>query len=160
MLAEMVAARLAEMKKEGSFNGKFSVLTHFFGYEGRCGAPSNFDAAYCYALGYNAALLALKGLTGYLSSIRNLTKPSPRWTAGGVPLTSLMNIERRKGKDKPVIRKALVELDGAPFRAFEKQRQVWAERDEYRYPGPIQYFGPPSVTDMITATLRLERKGR
>jgi pyrophosphate--fructose-6-phosphate 1-phosphotransferase len=159
LLVEMVKIRLAEMKKAGTYDGKFNALTHFFGYEGRCGAPSNFDANYCYALGYNAASLALNGLTGYLSSIKNLTKPAARWTAGGVPLTTMMNIERRHGHDKPVIRKALTDLDGAPFKAFAASREAWAMEDRYVFPGPIQYQGSPVVTEQVTRTLRLEQAG-
>ncbi|HMX94528.1 MAG TPA: diphosphate--fructose-6-phosphate 1-phosphotransferase [Elusimicrobiota bacterium] len=160
LLVEMVKKRLAEMKKAGSYDGKFAAITHFFGYEGRCGAPSNFDATYCYALGYNAAVLALNGLTGYLSSVQNLTKPSAEWKAGGVPLTMMMNVERRKGKEKPVIQKALVRLDDAPFAAFAKARESWAAADDYVFPGPIQYFGPAAVTDAPTRTLRLESARR
>jgi pyrophosphate--fructose-6-phosphate 1-phosphotransferase len=160
LLVDMVKSRLGEMKKAGSYLGKFAAITHFFGYEGRCGAPSNFDAAYCYALGYNAAVLALNGLTGYLSSVRNLTQPSERWGCGGVPLTMMMNVERRHGRDKPVIQKALVELAGAPFRELEKFRDAWALEDLYLFPGPIQFFGPPSVTDLVTKTLRLETAAR
>ncbi|MGQ0644065.1 MAG: diphosphate--fructose-6-phosphate 1-phosphotransferase [Elusimicrobiota bacterium] len=159
LLADMVEARLARMKAEGFYEGKFAVVTHFFGYEGRCGDPSNFDANYCYALGGNAAALALNGLTGCLSSVRRLVKPASQWECGGVPLTMMMNMERRHGKEKPVIRKALVELDGAPFRAFQKSRSAWAMEDDYAFPGPVQYFGPSSVTDMTTVTLRLERAG-
>jgi pyrophosphate--fructose-6-phosphate 1-phosphotransferase len=160
LMVEMVKARLAEMKKAGTYSGKFAAITHFFGYEGRCGAPSNFDANYCYALGYNASALALNGLTGYLSSVKNLTKPAAQWTCGGVPLTMMMNVERRHGHDKPVIKKALTELDGAPFKALAAARDAWALEDAYLFPGPIQYFGPAAVTDLVTETLRLERAGR
>lgn len=153
LLVEMVKARLAERRKAGAYDGKFSAVTHFFGYEGRCGAPSNFDATYCYALGYNAAALAVNGCSGYLSSVQNLTRPAAQWKAGGVPLTSMMNVERRKGKEKPVIRKALVELGGRPFAAFAKARPAWAITDDYVFPGPIQYFGPSAVTDRPTLTL-------
>lgn len=156
LLVDMVKARLGEMKKAGRFGGKFAAVTHFFGYEGRCGAPSNFDANYCYALGFNAAVLALNGMTGYVSSVKNLIEAPTRWRPGGVPLTAMMNVERRKGKEKPVIQKALVKLDGAPFRAFEKARDGWVLEDGYVSPGPIQYFGPPSVSDRATKTLRLE----
>lgn len=158
LLVDLVKARLAEWRKAGSYAGKFSVLTHFFGYEGRCGAPSNFDATYCYALGFNAAVLALNGLTGYLSSVQNLTEPAARWKAGGVPLTMMMNLERRHGKDKPVIQKALVTLGGKPFTALAAARAVWAKNDDYVFPGPIQYFGPAAVTDAPTRTLALESK--
>jgi len=158
LLVEMVKTRLAELKKIGSYAGTFAAITHFFGYEGRCGAPSNFDAAYCYALGTNAAVLALNGLTGYLSSVQNLTKPAAQWKAGGVPLTMMMNMERRKGKEKPVIQKALVVLNGKPFAALATARADWAKNDDYVFPGPIQYFGPATVTDAPTRTLALESK--
>lgn len=157
LLVEMVKKRLGEMKKAGTYAGKFNALTHFFGYEGRCGAPSNFDANYCYALGYNASVLALNNLTGYLSSVKNLTKPAAQWTAGGVPLTTMMNIERRHGHDKPVIKKALTELDGAPFKAFARARDAWALEDQYVFPGPIQYHGPAAVTELTTQTLQWEQ---
>lgn len=156
LLVDMVKDRLSKLKKAGSYTGKFSAITHFFGYEGRCGAPSNFDAAYCYALGTNAAVLALNGLTGYLSSVQNLTKPAAQWKAGGVPLTMMMNMERRHGKDKPVIQKALVALGGKPFGALSAARAAWAKDDDYVFPGPIQYFGPAAVTDAPTRTLALE----
>lgn len=158
LLIEMLKAKLSEMKKNGAYTGKFSTITHFFGYEGRCGAPSNFDANYTYALGYNAAILALNDLSGYMSAVSCLTKPPVSWKAGGVPLTTMMNIERRKGKEKPVIKKALVKLDGAPFKMLLKNREKWAMTESYIYPGPIQYFGPSVVTDMTTITLQLERK--
>ena len=157
LLVEMLRIRLAEMKKAGKYNGKFSAIMHFFGYEGRCGVPSTFDANYTYALGYNAAALALNGCSGYLSSVRKLTRKPQKWECGGVPLTMMMNMERRKGKEKPVIRKALVELNGEPFKQFAKKRDLWAMSESYLFPGPIQYFGPAEVTDMITYTLRLER---
>ena len=160
LLVDMVKGKLAEFKKNGVFKGKFAAITHFFGYEGRCGAPSNFDANYTYALGYNAAVLALNGLTGYLSSVRKLVKNPKLWECGGAPLTMMMNIERRKGKEKPVIQKALVDLHGAPFKSLEKSRQSWAMSESYVYPGPIQYFGPANVTDMTTKTLQYEQKGR
>lgn len=158
LLVEMVQTRLDVLKKSGAFTGKFSAITHFFGYEGRCGAPSNFDATYCYGLGYNAAVLALNGLTGLLSSLTGLTKSPAQWLAGGVPLTGMMNVERRKGKDKPVIRKALVDLEGKPFRALAKSRGRWLHEDEYLFPGPIQYFGPAALTDLTTQTLALESR--
>ncbi len=157
LLVEMLRIRLAEMKKAGKYNGKFSAIMHFFGYEGRCGVPSTFDANYTYALGYNAAALALNGCSGYLSSVRKLTRKPQQWECGGVPLTMMMNMERRKGKEKPVIRKALVELNGEPFKQFAKKRDLWAMSESYLFPGPIQYFGPAEVTDMITYTLRFER---
>jgi pyrophosphate--fructose-6-phosphate 1-phosphotransferase len=160
LLVEMVKARLAALTVKGNYSGKFAAITHFFGYEGRCGAPSNFDATYCYALGYNAAVLALNGLSGYLSSIKNLIKPAAQWVPGGVPLTAMMNVERRKGKDKPVIQKALVLLDGGPFKALAKIRESLVLEDGYVYPGPIQYFGPSAVTDMTTKTLQLESSKR
>jgi len=160
LLVEMLRTKLAALKKAGKYNGKFSTITHFFGYEGRCGVPSTFDANYTYALGYNAAALALNKCSGYLSSVRKLTKKATDWQCGGVPLTMMMNMERRKGKDKPVIRKALVELNGAPFKAFAKQRALWAMSESYLFPGPIQYFGPAEITDMTTYTLAFERGGK
>ncbi|MBU2614592.1 MAG: diphosphate--fructose-6-phosphate 1-phosphotransferase, partial [Elusimicrobia bacterium] len=156
LLISMVKARLSALKKEGAYAGKFSTINHFFGYEGRCGAPSNFDSNYTYALGYNAAVLALNGLTGYLSSVRKLTKPASQWECGGVPLTMMMNIERRKGKEKPVIQKALVDLNGKPFKTLQNNRENWAATESYIFPGPIQYFGPASVADITTITLKLE----
>ncbi len=156
LLVEMIKTRLAELKKAGKYTGKFSAITHFFGYEGRCGVPSTFDANYTYALGYNAAVLALNKCTGYLSSVKKLTKKAQDWECGGVPLTMMMNIERRKGKEKPVIKKALVELKGKPFMHLSKVRAVWAEQDQFVFPGPIQFFGPAVVTDITTVTLQLE----
>jgi diphosphate-dependent phosphofructokinase len=158
LLIDMVKARLSELAGEGKCSSKFSAVTHFFGYEGRCSAPSNFDANYCYALGYNATALALNGLTGYLSSVRKLVKSPSQWECGGVPLTMMMNIERRKGKEKPVIQKALVLLEGKPFKALQKARDAWAVTESYLFPGPIQYFGPSAVTDMTTKTLQYEQK--
>lgn len=160
LLVEMLRTKLAALKKTGKYNGKFAAITHFFGYEGRCGVPSTFDANYTYALGYNAAALALNKCSGYLSSVRKLTKNAKDWQCGGVPLTMMMNMERRKGKEKPVIRKALVELNGAPFKAFAKQRALWAMSESYLFPGPIQYFGPAEITDMVTYTLAFERGGK
>lgn len=157
LLVEMLRVKLAEMKKAGKYNGKFSAITHFFGYEGRCGVPSTFDANYTYALGYNAAVLALNKCSGYLSSVRKLTKKAKDWECGGIPLTMMMNIERRKGKEKPVIRKALVELKGEPFKFLAKNRGEWALTESYIFPGPIQYFGPDDVTDMTTITLAFEQ---
>ena len=157
LLSEMVANKLAAWKKEGKFNGKFSALHHFFGYEGRCAAPSNYDADYCYSLGYTAASLIANGKTGYMSSVRNTTAPADQWIAGGVPITMMMNMERRHGEMKPVIQKALVKLDGAPFKAFAAQRDQWAITTDYVYPGPIQYFGPTEVCDQPTKTLQLEQ---
>ncbi|MDR1411343.1 MAG: diphosphate--fructose-6-phosphate 1-phosphotransferase [Spirochaetaceae bacterium] len=157
LLIQMAETRLAEMKKAGAYKGKFSALGHFFGYEGRCAFPSNFDADYCYALGFSAFVLIASGLTGYLSSVRNLTAPANEWIAGGVPLTMMMNMERRHGAQKPVIRKALVELDGAPFKAFEKARGKWAVETCFLFPGSIQYYGPGEVCDQPTKTLRLEK---
>ena len=157
LLVEMLRVKLAEMKKAGKYNGKFSAITHFFGYEGRCGVPSTFDANYTYALGYNAAVLALNKCSGYLSSVRKLTKKAKDWECGGIPLTMMMNIERRKGKEKPVIRKALVELKGEPFKFLAKNRGEWALTESYIFPGPIQYYGPEDVTDMTTITLAFEQ---
>lgn len=157
LISEMVAAKLDQWKKEGKYAGKFSPLHHFFGYEGRCAAPSNFDADYCYALGSSAAQLIANGKTGYMAIVKNTTAPADQWKAGGVPITMMMNMERRNGEMKPVIRKALVELDGAPFKAFAAQRDKWAKETCYVYPGPIQYWGPSSVCDQTTKTLGLEQ---
>ncbi|MCF2582087.1 diphosphate--fructose-6-phosphate 1-phosphotransferase [Bacteroides caecigallinarum] len=157
LLSEMVGKKLAAWKAEGKFAGKFSAQHHFFGYEGRCAAPSNFDADYCYSLGYTASLLIASGKTGYMSSVRNTTAPAAEWIAGGVPITMMMNMERRHGEMKPVIQKALVRLDGAPFKAFAAQREAWAKETAYVYPGPIQYFGPTEVCDQPTKTLQLEQ---
>ena len=156
LLSEMVGKKLAEMKKEGKYVGKFSAQHHFFGYEGRCAAPSNFDADYCYSLGYNASRLIACGKTGYMSVIKNTTAPAAEWIAGGVPITMMMNLEKRSGKMKPVIRKALVELDGAPFKYFAANREDWALNTRYIYPGSIQYWGPAEVCDQPTVTLKLE----
>jgi diphosphate-dependent phosphofructokinase len=160
LLIAMVEKRLAAHKASGAYKGSFSALAHFFGYEGRCAFPSNFDADYCYALGYTAWALIAAGLTGYLSSVRKLSAPASSWIAGGVPLTMMMNMERRHGSDKPVIRKALVELEGAPFKAFAKERAAWARDTLYRYPGAIQYYGPAEVCDRPTETLLLEQGAR
>ncbi|MCR5132033.1 MAG: diphosphate--fructose-6-phosphate 1-phosphotransferase [Prevotella sp.] len=158
LLSEMVEAKLAEWKKEGKYVGKFATLHHFFGYEGRCAAPSNFDADYCYALGTSAAQLIANGKTGYMAIVKNTTAPSDEWKAGGVPITMMMNMERRNGEMKPVIRKALVELDGNPFKAFVAHRDQWARETCFVYPGPIQYWGPSSVCDRTTRTLALEQE--
>ncbi|MCB9017723.1 MAG: diphosphate--fructose-6-phosphate 1-phosphotransferase [Prevotellaceae bacterium] len=160
LLIEMVKNRLAEMKAAGSYKGKFSGLGHFFGYEGRCAAPSNFDADYCYSLGFNASQLIASGKTGYMSLIRNTTATADKWIAGGVPVTMMMNMERRNGAMKPVIRKALVELDGAPFKKLADNRADWAINTSYVYPGPIQYFGPSEVCDQPTKTLMLEQQAK
>ena len=160
LLSEMVAAKLDEWKKEGKFVGKFAAQHHFFGYEGRCAAPSNFDADYCYALGTSAAQLIANGKTGYMAIVKNTTANTDEWKAGGVPITMMMNMEKRNGEMKPVIRKALVELDGAPFKAFAAQREVWARETAYIYPGPIQYWGPSNVCDQTTKTLKLEKEGK
>lgn len=157
LISEMVAAKLDQWKKEGKYTGKFSPLHHFFGYEGRCAAPSNFDADYCYALGSSAAQLIANGKTGYMAIVKNTTAGTDQWKAGGVPITMMMNMEKRNGEMKPVIRKALVELDGAPFKAFAAQRDKWAKETCYIYPGPIQYWGPSSVCDQTTKTLELEQ---
>ena len=158
LLSEMVGKKLDEMKKEGKFVGKFAAQHHFFGYEGRCAAPSNFDADYCYSLGYNASRLIACGKTGYMSVIRNTTAPADKWIAGGVPITMMMNLEKRSGKMKPVIRKALVELDGAPFKYFAANRDDWALNTRFVYPGAIQYWGPSEVCDQPTMTLKLEHE--
>ncbi len=157
LLSTMVAAKLDQWKKEGKYVGKFGTQHHFFGYEGRCAAPSNYDADYCYSLGYNASRLIANGKTGYMSVIKNTTKPAAEWIAGGVPITMMMNLEKRNGKMKPVIRKALVELDGAPFKYFASKRDEWAKQTAYVYPGPIQYWGPSEVCDQTTKTLQLEQ---
>ncbi len=157
LFSALVKNVLDERKKAGKYNGKFNPLHHFFGYEGRCAFPSNFDADYCYSLGYNAFMLIQYGYTGYLSKVSNLSKPAEEWVAGGMPITKMMNIERRHGEDKPVIRKALVELDGAPFKYFEANRNKWAVETCYLYPGAIQYFGPAEVCDLTTRTLALEK---
>ena len=157
LLSEMVGNKLAAWKKEGKFVGKFAPQHHFFGYEGRCAAPSNFDADYCYSLGYTASMLIANGKTGYMSSVRNTTAPAAEWIAGGVPITMMMNMERRHGEMKPVIQKALVRLDGAPFKKFAACREEWAKETAYVYPGPIQYFGPTEVCDEPTKTLQLEQ---
>ena len=158
LLADMVGAKLAEWKKEGKYQGKYATQHHFCGYEGRCAAPSNFDADYCYSLGYNASMLIAAGKTGYMSSIKNTVAPADQWIAGGIPITMMMNMEKRNGEMKPVIRKALVELDGAPFKEFVKHRDEWARETCFVYPGPIQYFGPTEVCDQPTKTLKLEHK--
>ena len=157
LLSTMVAQKLEKMKKEGKYVGKFGTQHHFFGYEGRCAAPSNFDADYCYALGTSAAQLIANGKTGYMAIVKNTTAPADQWIAGGVPITMMMNMERRAGEMKPVIRKALVELDGAPFKTFAAQRERWARETAYIYPGPIQYWGPTEVCDQPTMTLALEQ---
>ncbi|MDY6310047.1 MAG: diphosphate--fructose-6-phosphate 1-phosphotransferase [Cyanobacteriota bacterium] len=158
LIIEMVANKLDDMKLQGDFIGKFSPQSHFFGYEGRCAFPSNFDADYCYSLGYNAYALISNGLTGYLSSVKNLTAPASEWKAGGVPLTMMMNMEKRHGEMKPVIKKALVELDGPVFKQLADNREDWAMNDRYLFPGAIQYFGPSSVCDITTVTLQLEHQ--
>jgi len=156
LLIGMVEQKLAEMKKGGTYTGKFSALAHFFGYEGRCAFPSNFDADYCYALGFSSFVLIASGMSGYISSVRNLIAPASQWIAGGVPLTMMMNMEQRHGSKKPVIRKALVELDGKPFKTFAAKRAEWAVKTSFLFPGAIQYYGPPEVCDQPTATLLLE----
>ena len=157
LLSEMVGKKLDQMKKEGKYVGKFGTQHHFFGYEGRCAAPSNFDADYCYALGTSAAQLIANGKTGYMAIVKNTTAPAEQWIAGGVPITMMMNMEKRAGEMKPVIRKALVELDGAPFKEFAAHRDEWARKTAYVYPGPIQYWGPTEVCDQPTKTLALEQ---
>ena len=157
LFSALVKDVLAERKANGTYNGKFNALHHFFGYEGRCAFPSNFDADYCYSLGYNAFMLIQYGYNGYLSKVSNLSKPAEEWVAGGMPITKMMNMERRHGEDKPVIRKALVELEGKPFKYFEAHRDVWAVETAYTYPGAIQYYGPTEVCDLTTRTLALEK---
>ena len=157
LFSALVGAKLAERKAAGSYKGKYATQHHFFGYEGRCAFPSNFDADYCYSLGYNAFMLIQYGYTGYLSKVSNLQAPAEEWIAGGMPMTKMMNIERRNGKDKPVIRKALVELDGKPFQYFAAHRDEWAVETCFTYPGAIQYYGPSEVCDLTTRTLALEK---
>jgi diphosphate--fructose-6-phosphate 1-phosphotransferase len=157
LISEMVGAKLAQWKKEGKYNGKYSALHHFFGYEGRCAAPSNFDADYCYALGASAVQLIANDKTGYMAIVKNTTASTDEWKAGGVPITMMMNMEKRNGEMKPVIRKALVELDGAPFKEFAAKRDSWARETNYVYPGPIQYWGPADICDRTTKTLQLEQ---
>ena len=157
LFSALVKAKLEERRAAGTYNGKFSALHHFFGYEGRCAFPSNFDADYCYSLGYNAFMLIQYGYNGYLSKVSNLSKPAEEWVAGGMPITKMMNMERRHGEDKPVIKKALVELEGKPFKYFEAHREAWAKETAYTYPGAIQYYGPTEVCDLTTRTLALEK---
>ena len=157
LFSEMVRNELARRKAAGTYKGKFGTQHHFFGYEGRCAFPSNFDADYCYSLGYNAFMLIQYGYTGYPSKVSNISRPAEEWVAGGMPITKMMNMERRNGEDKPVIRKALVELDGAPFKYFEAHRDEWAVKTCFTYPGAIQYFGPAEVCDLTTRTLALEK---
>ena len=157
LFAALVDDKLKARKAAGTYTGKYAVQTHFFGYEGRCAFPSNFDADYCYSLGYNAFMLIQYGYNGYLSKVSNLSKPAEEWVAGGMPITKMMNIERRHGEDKPVIKKALVELDGKPFKYFEAHRDEWAEETAYVFPGAIQYYGPAEVCDITTRTLALEK---
>ncbi len=157
LFSEMVKNELAKRKAAGSYKGKFGAQHHFFGYEGRCAFPSNFDADYCYSLGYNAFMLIQYGYTGYLSKVSNIAKPAEEWVAGGMPITKMMNMERRNGEDKPVIRKALVELDGKPFKYFEAHRDEWAVETSFTFPGAIQYYGPSEVCDLTTRTLALEK---
>lgn len=158
LFSAMVADKLAARKAAGTYKGKFGALHHFFGYEGRCAFPSNFDADYCYSIGYNATMLIQYGFTGYLSKVSNLSKPANEWVAGGMPITKMMNMERRHGHDKPVIKKALVELDGKPFKFFAANREKWAVETAYVYPGAIQYYGPAEVCDLTTRTLALEQE--
>ena len=160
LIADMVAVKLAEWKKEGKYDGKFAIQHHFFGYEGRCAAPSNFDADYCYSLGSTASMLIAAGKTGYMASVKNTTAPADEWIAGGIPITMMLNLEKRSGKMKPVIKKALVELDGAPFKEFEKHRKEWEKETAFVYPGPIQYFGPSEICDRSTKTLQLEHQAQ
>ncbi|MDR1231697.1 MAG: diphosphate--fructose-6-phosphate 1-phosphotransferase [Spirochaetaceae bacterium] len=158
LIIGVLEKKLAKMTAQGSYSGKFSSLGHFFGYEGRCAFPSNFDSDYCYALGYTAFVLIAGGLTGYITSVRNISKPAAEWTAGGVPITMMMNMEQRHGEQKPVIKKALVELDGEPFKELNARRDEWAVKTSFVFPGSIQYYGPPEVCDRPTITLELEHK--
>ena len=158
LFAALVGDKLKARKAAGTYTGKYATQTHFFGYEGRCAFPSNFDADYCYSLGYNAFMLIQYGYNGYLSKVSNLSRPAEEWVAGGMPITKMMNIERRHGEDKPVIKKALVELDGAPFKYFEAHRKEWAANTCFVYPGAIQYYGPTEVCDITTVTLALEHQ--
>jgi len=158
LLVGMVEKKLAVMKQNKQYSGKFSALTHFFGYEGRCAFPSNFDADYCYSLGFSAFVLIASGLTGYLSSVKNLIAPADQWSAGGIPLTMMMDLEHRHGAQKPVIKKALVELDGKPFKTFASKRDLWAEKTCFLFPGAIQYWGPQEVCDQTSVTLKLEHE--
>ncbi|HPO90636.1 MAG TPA: diphosphate--fructose-6-phosphate 1-phosphotransferase, partial [Victivallales bacterium] len=158
LLIEIIQKKLSKLRKTGEYVGKFSVQTHFLGYEGRCAAPSNFDADYCYSLGFTAAALIANNRTGYMAYVGNLAKTASEWICGGIPLTTMMNIERRHGEDKPVIKKALVDLKGKPFAEFAKNREKWAVDNFYLYPGPIQYFGPETVSELRTKTLILESK--
>jgi pyrophosphate--fructose-6-phosphate 1-phosphotransferase len=153
----MVSAKLEQWAKDGKYVGKFAVLHHFLGYEGRCAVPSNFDANYCYSLGTSAAQLIVNGKTGYMAIVKNTIAPTEEWIAGGVPITMMMNIEKRNGVMKPVIRKALVDLEGAPFKSFASKRELWAKETSYIYPGPIQYWGPSEICDRTTRTLVLEQ---
>ena len=157
LFSALVKNKLDERKAAGTYKGKFSALHHFFGYEGRCAFPSNFDADYCYSLGYNAFMLIQYGYNGYLSKVSNLSKPAEEWVAGGMPITKMMNMERRNGEDKPVIKKALVDLEGKPFKYFEAHRDEWAVETAFTYPGAIQYYGPAEVCDLTTRTLALEK---
>ena len=157
LFAALVGDKMKARKAAGTYTGKYATQTHFFGYEGRCAFPSNFDADYCYSLGYNAFMLIQYGFNGYLSKVSNLSRPAEEWVAGGMPITKMMNIERRHGEDKPVIKKALVELDGKPFKYFEAHRDEWAVETSYIFPGAIQYYGPTEVCDLTTRTLALEQ---
>ena len=158
LLIEMIELKLKELKSEGKYNGKFSSQSHFFGYEGRCAFPSNFDSDYCYSLGFNAFMLVAAGLTGYISSITNLSAPADQWKAGGIPVTMMMNLEQRHGEMKPVIKKALVELDGKPFMTFANNREAWYKTTSFTFPGAIQYYGPDEVCNLPTVTLKLEHE--
>jgi pyrophosphate--fructose-6-phosphate 1-phosphotransferase len=160
LLIDLVESRLKEMKTAGTYKASFSPQPHYFGYEGRCAVPSNFDADYTYTLGYTAALLLREDHTGYICSVRHLTRPAAQWQAGGIPMARMMNMERRHGKMVPVIKKALVELDGPAFKELEKNRDTWAKTTQFAFPGSIQYFGPSEVCDRPTITLELESAGQ
>ncbi|MDR1956787.1 MAG: diphosphate--fructose-6-phosphate 1-phosphotransferase [Treponema sp.] len=159
LLMGMVEKRLARLKQEGAYKGKFNALGHFFGYEGRSAFPSNFDANYGYSLGLSAFVLIASGLTGYISCVRNLTAPPEEWIPGGVPLTMMMHLEWRHGSQKPVIRKALVDLEAAPFKTFAAARDTWAITTSFLYPGGIQYFGPSELCDQPPLELQLKQQG-
>jgi pyrophosphate--fructose-6-phosphate 1-phosphotransferase len=152
----LIEAVAKELGKRGEYKGKFAPVPHFLGYEGRAGYPSCFDSKYCYALGFAAALLVDHGATGCMAFVSGIEKSIREWGIGAVPLTFLMHVEMRKGKEKPVIQKALVDLKGKPFSYFQKHRDSWKLEDQYCYPGPIQFFGDKALTDSVPISLTLE----